>query len=112
MVIWIVQGIFPRAASSLAYTSNQSRRVKDTSPDEITFVNSIPLSRTVNLLSAVANAENNAGADIDELKVSRTYVDEAVSVRRFRARARGRSAGIIKRSCHIIVEVSDDLENN
>lgn len=59
------------------------------------------------LMSAVANAENNDGADIDELYVSCTYVNEAVSVRRFRARARGRAARIIKRSCHIVVEVSE-----
>ena len=57
------------------------------------------------LMSAIANAENNFGADIDELFVSKIYVDEGASSRRFRARARGRSASIIKRSCHITVEV-------
>lgn len=59
------------------------------------------------LLSAIANAENNNGSDIDELFIGKIYVDEASSFRRFRARARGRSARIIKRSCHITVELSE-----
>ena len=59
------------------------------------------------LNSAIANAEHNNGADIDELKVSQIYVDEGPVSKRFRARARGRAAGIIKRSCHITVKVAD-----
>jgi len=57
--------------------------------------------------SAIANAEHNAGADIDELKVSRIFVDEGPTAKRFRARARGRGNQILKRSCHITVMVSD-----
>lgn len=57
--------------------------------------------------SAIANAEHNFAADIDELKVSKTYVDESFTAKRFRARARGRAAGIFKRYCHITVVVSD-----
>lgn len=57
--------------------------------------------------SAIANAEHNFSADIDELKVSTIYVDEAPSQKRFRARARGRSNRITKRSCHITIIVSD-----
>ena len=60
------------------------------------------------LMSAIANAENNKGADIDELFISKIYVDGGPSSRRFRARARGRSASIIKRSCHIVVEVGEN----
>ncbi len=57
--------------------------------------------------SAIANAEHNAGADIDELKVSRIFIDEGPTAKRFRARARGRGNQILKRSCHITVMVSD-----
>ena len=59
------------------------------------------------LESAVANAEHNHGADIDELKVSRIFIDEAPTFRRFRARAKGRSTRIIKRNSHITVQVAD-----
>ena len=60
------------------------------------------------LESAVANAEHNHGADIDELKVSLIHVDEAPTFRRFRARAKGRSSRIIKRNSHITVQVADE----
>ncbi len=60
------------------------------------------------LLSAVANAEHNHGADIDELKIASIAVDEAPTLRRFRARAKGRGARIIKRNSHITVQVADE----
>lgn len=60
------------------------------------------------LESAVANAEHNHGADIDELTVSLIHVDEAPRYRRFRARAKGRGARIIKRNSHITVQVADE----
>ena len=56
--------------------------------------------------SAVANAENNFGLDIDDLKVSNAYVDEAPTFKRFRARARGRGTRILKRNSHITIEIS------
>src|SRR5689334_11177781 len=49
------------------------------------------------LLSAVANAENNDGADVDELKVARVFVDEGPALKRFAARAKGRGTRILKR---------------
>lgn len=58
--------------------------------------------------SAIANAEHNDGADIDELKVSRIFVDEGPTMKRLHARARGRSDRILKRSCHITVMVSEN----
>ncbi|HBC55677.1 MAG TPA: 50S ribosomal protein L22 [Gammaproteobacteria bacterium] len=58
--------------------------------------------------SAVANAENNEGADIDELTVSRICVDEGPTFKRFEARAKGRGNRILKRTSHITVTVSDD----
>ena len=59
------------------------------------------------LNSAVANAEHNHGADIDALKVHRAFVDEGPVMKRHRARARGRANVILKRSCHITIELSD-----
>jgi large subunit ribosomal protein L22 len=57
--------------------------------------------------SAIANAEHNEGADIDELKVSAIFVDEGPTMKRFQARAKGRGNRILKRTSHITVTVSD-----
>lgn len=57
--------------------------------------------------SAIANAEHNEGADVDELKVSKVFVDEAITLKRLRPRAKGRADRILKRTCHITVEVAD-----
>lgn len=59
------------------------------------------------LESAIANAENNEGADVDELKVSTIFVDEAMTMKRIRPRAKGRADRILKRGCHITVKVSE-----
>ena len=59
------------------------------------------------LESAIANAENNEGADIDELKVRTIRVDQGITMDRFRARARGRAAPIKKRTSHISITLSD-----
>lgn len=59
------------------------------------------------LESAVANAENNSGADIDELKVGVVHVDEAATLKRISPRAKGRANRICKRTCHITIKVSD-----
>ena len=60
------------------------------------------------LESAIANAENNAGADVDELRVATVLVDGGPQIKRFHARAKGRGARIIKRTSHITVTVSDE----
>ena len=57
--------------------------------------------------SAIANAEQNAGLDLDDLVVKTIFVDEGPVMKRFHARARGRGVQVIKRSCHITVIVSD-----
>jgi large subunit ribosomal protein L22 len=57
--------------------------------------------------SAIANAENNEGADIDELRVAAVCVDEGPTMKRIRARAKGRAARILKRTSHITVTVAD-----
>ena len=59
------------------------------------------------LESAIANAEHNDGADIDELKVSSIYVDQGPTMKRMRARAKGRGNRIFKRTSHITVTVAD-----
>lgn len=58
--------------------------------------------------SAIANAEHNAGVDVDELRVSKVMVDAATSMKRMHARAKGRGSRIVKRTCHICVAVSDE----
>lgn len=58
------------------------------------------------LESAIANAEHNLGADIDELKVSSAYVNEGSVYKRMMPRAKGRGNRILKRTCHITIEVS------
>jgi large subunit ribosomal protein L22 len=59
------------------------------------------------LNSAIANAENNEGADVDTLKVSTIFVDEGATLKRMMPRAKGRGSRILKRSCHITIKVSD-----
>jgi ribosomal protein L22 len=59
------------------------------------------------VLSAIANAENNEGADVDLLKISEIFIDKASSLKRFRARAKGRGNRIEKQTCHINVVLSE-----
>ena len=63
------------------------------------------------LESAIANAEHNEGADIDELRVRTVYVDKAATLKRFTARAKGRGNTIGKQTCHIHVVVGDGKAN-
>ena len=62
------------------------------------------------LESAIANAEHNDGADIDELKVSSICVDQGPTLKRLRPRARGRADRIIKRMSHVTVTVAESEE--
>jgi large subunit ribosomal protein L22 len=59
------------------------------------------------LESAIANAEHNEGADIDELNVKTIFVDQGPGLKRFTARAKGRGNRIVKPTCHITVTVGD-----
>ena len=86
-------------------------------------IRGLPVDRALNILafspkkgariikkvleSAIAKAEHNEGADIDELKVTTIYVDKADTLRRFTARAKGRGNQIGKQTCHIRVVVAD-----
>lgn len=58
--------------------------------------------------SAIANAEHNNGADIDELKVSAIMIDQGPTLKRFQARAKGRGNRILKPTSHITVQVADE----
>ncbi|HEX2549835.1 MAG TPA: 50S ribosomal protein L22 [Gammaproteobacteria bacterium] len=60
------------------------------------------------LESAIANAEHNEGTDIDELKVSKIYADQASTYKRMHARAKGRGCRILKPTCHVTVIVSNE----
>ena len=65
-----------------------------------------PLIRKV-LESAIANAEHNDGADIDELKVKTIFVEKGMVLKRFTARAKGRGNRIVKPTCHIFLTVGN-----
>ena len=84
-------------------------------------IRGLPVERALNILtfspkkaagiikkvleSAIANAEHNDGADVDELRVSRIHVEKGQSLRRFSARAKGRGVRIEKQTCHIYLTV-------
>ncbi|MEN8107169.1 MAG: 50S ribosomal protein L22 [Pseudomonadota bacterium] len=87
-------------------------------------IRGLPVERALNILtfsakksagmmrkvleSAIANAEHNEGADIDELSVAAVFVNEGRTMKRFRARAKGRGTRILKRNSHITVTVGDN----
>lgn len=60
------------------------------------------------LESAIANAEHNENADIDELRVSTVFVNEGATMKRISARAKGRANHILKRTCHITIKVAEN----
>ena len=62
------------------------------------------------LESAIANAEHNDGADIDELKVQTIYVEQGAPLKRFHARAKGRGNRVVKHSCHVFITVGDEVK--
>ena len=86
-------------------------------------IRGLPVDRALNILafspkkgaviirkvleSAIANAEHNEGADIDELKVTTVYVEKGPTLKRFTARAKGRGNRISKQTCHIFLTVGD-----
>jgi large subunit ribosomal protein L22 len=58
--------------------------------------------------SAIANAEHNHGADIDELKIATIYADQGPTFKRMQAKAKGRGSRILKPTCHITIVLSDE----
>lgn len=87
------------------------------------LIRGLPVDRALNLLtfspqkgaviirkvleSAIANAEHNDGADVDELRVTSIFVERGTFLRRFRPAAKGRAAKIMKPTCHIFLTVGD-----
>jgi large subunit ribosomal protein L22 len=59
------------------------------------------------LESAIANAEHNNGADIDELRITEIMVEKGPVLKRFQARAKGRGNRIVKPTCHVFLTVGD-----
>lgn len=90
-------------------------------------IRGLPVERALNILafsskkgasiirklleSAIANAEHNDGADIDELKVSTIFVDRGASMKRTSPRAKGRGNRIVKPTCHISLTVGDNTDH-
>lgn len=75
----------------------------------LTFSNKKAAHLVKNVLeSAIANAEHNEGADIDELKVAAIFIDKGQTFKRMHARAKGRGNRILKRTSHITVTVAED----
>jgi len=62
--------------------------------------------------SAIANAEHNHGADIDELKIKKIFADQGPAYKRMHARAKGRGTQVLKQTCHITVILSDEERGN
>ena len=76
--------------------------------DELNFSNKKGAHLLKKVLeSAIANAEHNQGADVDELRVAKVFVDEGITMKRIKPRAKGRADRIFKRTCHITVAVAD-----
>ncbi len=91
------------------------------------LIRGLPVDRALNVLkfsnkkaaavvkkvleSAIANAEHNAGADIDELKVQTIFADQGPAFSRIHARAKGRATRVTKPTCHITVVVSDEMRS-
>jgi len=83
----------------------------DQALESLTFSNKKAAELVKKVLeSAIANAEHNAGADIDDLSVAKIFVDEGPIMKRIMPRAKGRADRTLKRSSHITVVVADDLD--
>lgn len=88
------------------------------------LIRGLPIDRALNVLkfsqkksadvlkklldSAIANAEHNHGADIDELKVAKVYADQGPTLKRMHARAKGRGSQVLKPTCHVTIVLSDE----
>lgn len=99
----------PLSAQKARLVANQIRGLKvEEALNVLKFSTKKAAAITKKVLeSAIANAEHNESIDIDELKVSTVFVDEAPTLKRFRARAKGRANQILKRTCHITVKVAE-----
>lgn len=106
-------------SAKLSYTRISAQKVRLVADQ----VRGLPVEKAVNILdfsvkrasrivkkllmSAIANAENNHGLMVDDLKITRILVDQGPVLKRIRPRARGRACRILKPSSHITIVVSD-----
>ncbi|MDD4915039.1 MAG: 50S ribosomal protein L22 [Methylococcales bacterium] len=102
--------------SNAPFSAQKARLVGDQ-------IRGLPVEKALNLLnfsskkaaavikkvleSAIANAEHNESADVDELHVSTVFVNEGTTLKRVSARAKGRANHILKRTCHITIKVAE-----
>tara|TARA_Y200000002_G_scaffold383123_1_gene403387 strand:- start:1644 stop:1985 length:342 start_codon:yes stop_codon:yes gene_type:complete len=100
------------SAQKARLVADQIRKMSISSAlDTLSFSNkksAVFVLKTLN--SAIANAENNLDLDIDDLSIKSIYVDEGRTMKRMKARAKGRSNRILKRSCHISIVLTDNQE--
>lgn len=102
----------PISAQKSRLVADQIRRLSvEKALDVLTFSSKKAANIIKKVLeSAVANAENNQGLDVDDLRISTVFVDEGPTYKRMRPRAKGRGCRILKRTCHITVKVSESEE--
>jgi large subunit ribosomal protein L22 len=97
------------SAQKVRLVANQVRGMQVEKAEQLLAFSTKKAARIMKkvLLSAIANAEHNDGADIDELSISTIMVDEGPTMKRGRARAKGRGTRILKRTSHITLTVAD-----
>jgi large subunit ribosomal protein L22 len=97
------------SAQKVRLVANQVRGLPVEKAEQLLAFSTKKAARIIKkvLLSAIANAEHNDGADIDELSISTIMVDEGPTMKRGRARAKGRGTQILKRTSHITLTVAD-----
>ena len=97
------------SAQKVRLVANQVRGMNVEQAEQLLTFSPKKAARIVKkaLMSAVANAEHNNGMDVDELFISTIYVDEGPTLKRGRARAKGRGTRILKRTSHITVKVAE-----
>ena len=97
------------SAQKVRLVANQVRGMQVEEAEQLLTFSTKKAARIMKkvLLSAIANAEHNDGADIDELSISSIMVDEGPTMKRGRARAKGRGTKILKRTSHITLTVAD-----
>jgi large subunit ribosomal protein L22 len=97
------------SAQKVRLVANQVRGMQVEKAEQLLAFSTKKAARIMKkvLLSAIANAEHNDGADIDELNISAIMVDEGPTMKRGRARAKGRGTRILKRTSHITLTVAD-----
>lgn len=110
-----VQAIGKRLRVSPRKAQLVANQIRGKSIEEAMAILDLDVQKSARLMkkildSAIANAETNLGADIDQCTISEVYVNQGARLKRFRARARGRSNRIVKPTCHITIALADNLD--